>query len=258
MCSIYFIIIKNLSHSHYSDWYRHWDLKGIFSLQNIPLLGSPSCLIEQWHIFSCSVIWVFGELIPTSAKSYPPPPQPLPPPYFSASPPRHLQSRLVSPPQSSPSHGVPGVGREAPESTMPLCASGEVCEEPASAASSSSSPSSQAAVDTQTGPASRWIPPVNPTCLAAWSSPASTHLIKYMTRPPPSPSPWSVKFVSPPIQPPPTPAGAPHITLPKNPQEEYFFFFFYGWKDRWRLCISMGIFEQRLLRSDCNHHKQIQ
>ena len=186
------------------------------------------------------------------------PPQPLPPPYFSASPPRHLQSRLVSPPQSSPSHGVPGVGREAPESTMPLCASGEVCEEPAAAASSSSSPSSQAAVDTQTGPASRWIPPVNPTCLAAWSSPASTHLIKYMTRPPPSPSPWSVKFVYPPIQPPPTPAGAPHITLPKNPQEEYFFFFFYGWKDRWRLCISMGIFEQRLLRSDCNHHKQIQ
>lgn len=153
-----------------------------------------------------------------------PPPQPLPPPYFSASPPRHLQSRLVSPPQSSPSHSMPGVGREAPESTMPRCASGEVCEEPAAAASSSSSPSSQAATDTQTGPAPRWIAPVNPTCLAAWSSPASTHLIKYTTLPLQAPEVLNL-FTPPPTQPPPTPAGAPHITLPKNPQEEYFFFF---------------------------------
>lgn len=147
-----------------------------------------------------------------------PPPQPLPPPYFSASPPRHLQSRLVSPPQSSPSHSMPGVGREAPESTMPRCASGEVCEEPAAAASSSSSPSSQAATDTQTGPAPRWIAPVNPTCLAAWSSPASTHLIKYTTLPLQAPEVLNL-FTPPPTQPPPTPAGAPHITLPKNPQE---------------------------------------
>lgn len=70
-----------------------------------------------------------------------PPPQPPRPPLLFCLPPRHLQSRLVSPPQSCPSHGV----GEAPESTMPRGALGEVCEEPAAAASSS-----QAAVDTQT------------------------------------------------------------------------------------------------------------
>lgn len=35
-------------------------LKVCFSIQNSPFFGPLSCLIEQWHIFLCSVIWVLG------------------------------------------------------------------------------------------------------------------------------------------------------------------------------------------------------
>ncbi len=155
----------------------------------------------------------------------------------------------MSPPQSSPSHGVHDVG-EAPESTMPRCASGEVSEEPTATASAS-----QAAVDTQ------------PACVLLNTASQShlSHRVKQSSIHPPdkiqdSPLPLQgpeVLNLFPPTQPPPTPAGAPHITLLKNPQEEYLFTFLWV-KGSVEALHLHGHFEQRLLRSDCNHHKQIQ
>lgn len=173
----------------------------------------------------------FGELIPTSGWLSLPssPTRPLP----TCFPPRHLQSRLVSPPQSSPSHGMHGV-EEAPESTMPHCASGEVSEEPTTT-------SSQAAIDTQ--PARMLLNTASQSHLSHCVKQSSIHppdkIHNY-----PSPSPWSVKFVSPNSTPTFPCRSAPYYTPEKSPRRVFFLFFlniFYGWKDRWRLCISMGI-----------------
>lgn len=158
--SIYFITIKNLSRSHYSDWYSHWDLVGIPSIQKSHLLGCLSCLIEQWHIFYWSVLLGFAWALTNISQLWPtPPPPPLPP--------RHPRRSLVSPPRPCLSNSTGGVVRV---SCIHSGAWGEVSEEPTMAVSSPLTLE-------QLG--SCWIPPVNPTCLPAWSSPASTHLIKY-------------------------------------------------------------------------------
>lgn len=193
--------------------------------------------------------------IPFSRCRLPPtvfqPPLPLP-----RIPPRHPQSRLVSPPQSSPSHAAHGVG-EAPDSTMPRSASGEVCEEPNTIASFS-----QPAVDTQ--PAR--------VLLNTASQSHLSHCVKQSSILPPDkthnpPTPLHLQApevlnLLPPAQPPPTPPGAPHITLLKNPQEEIYFIYlfnFFLWvKGSVEALHLHGHFEQRLPRSDCNHHKQIQ
>lgn len=81
--SIYFIIIKNLSHSHYSDWYSHWDLVGT-PIQNNHLFGCLSCPIEQWHIFRWSFLSGFWGSHP-SIHSHLPPALPFPPTFLSSS-----------------------------------------------------------------------------------------------------------------------------------------------------------------------------
>lgn len=126
----------------------------------------------------------------------------------------------MSPPHSSPSHGMHGIG-EAPEPTMSHCASGEVSEEPAATASAL-----QAAIDTQ---------PARVLLNTASQSHLSHCVKQYSIHPPDkihnSPLPLQAPEVLnlfPLTQPPPTPAGAPHITLLKNPQEKYIFIFFMG------------------------------
>lgn len=89
MYSIYFIIIKNLSCGHYSDWYSHWDLVGRPSIQKSNLLGCLSCLIEQWHIFYWSVLLGFGWAYSNISQLFSTPPFP----------PRHQWRSLVSPPR---------------------------------------------------------------------------------------------------------------------------------------------------------------
>lgn len=146
----------------------------------------------------------FGELILTSANSRHPPLLLL-----SCLPPRHPRSCLVSPPQSCPSHAVRGVG-EAPEFTMPRGASGEVCEEPTAP---------QAAVDTET--ARVLLNTTSQSHLSHCVKPSSIHPPdKTHSCPPthPSPSPWSVKFVSP---------THPCRSSPlKTPQKDFYFCLF--------------------------------
>lgn len=70
-------------------------------------------------------------------------------------------------------------------------------------------------------PASYWILPVNPTCLTAWS----IHPPDKIHNPPPSPSPWSVKFVSPNSTPTYPCRRTPHYTPEKSPRRIFIYFF---------------------------------
>lgn len=164
-------------------------------------------------------------------------------------PPRHLQSFLLSPPQSSNAHGMHGIG-EVSESTMPHCASGEVSEESTTTASAL-----QAAISTQ------------PACVLLNTASQShlSHCVKQSSIHPPdkihnSSLPLQAPEVLnlfPPTQPPPSPAGAPHITLLKTPKKSIYLFFLWV-KGSVEALHLHGHFEQRLLRYDCSHHKQIQ
>lgn len=142
----------------------------------------------------------------------------------------------------------------APEFTMPRGAPGEVCEEPTAP---------QAAVDT--GTAQVLLNTTSQSHLSHCVKPSSIHPPD-KTHSPHLPHP--IRLQAPEVLnlfPPPTPAGAAPLKAPLKWLLFLFIFIFFlfilfslGVKGSAEALHLHGHFEQRLLCSDCNHHRQIQ